>query len=83
MPGPLLGRGALWFDSCKPPPPVSDHSVFAFWVVAYGRFDCTSLISDRTHPQRQETIVRSEAESTTIILPFDKRPFNPAYGVIY
>ena len=35
MPGPLLGRGPLWFDSCKRPPPVGDHSVFAFWVVAY------------------------------------------------
>ena len=22
--------------NCKGPPPVSDHSVFAFWVVAYG-----------------------------------------------
>ena len=40
MPGPPLGRGALWCDSCKRPPPVSDHSVCAFWVVAYGRFDC-------------------------------------------
>lgn len=23
---------------------VSDHQLFAFWVIAYGRFDCTSLI---------------------------------------
>ena len=32
------------------PPPVSDRSVFAFWVVAYGRFDSRldgSLASDR------------------------------------
>ena len=36
----LLGRDPLWFDSCKRPPPVSDHSVLEFWVVAYGRFDC-------------------------------------------
>ena len=36
----LLGRDPLWFDSCKRPPPVSDHSVLACWVVAYGRFDC-------------------------------------------
>ena len=36
----LLGRDRLWFDSCKRPPPVSDHSVLAFWVAAYGRFDC-------------------------------------------
>ena len=27
-------------DSCERTPPVSDPSVFAFWVVAYGRFDC-------------------------------------------
>ena len=26
---PLLGKSALWFDSCKRPPPISDHSVFA------------------------------------------------------
>ena len=36
MPGPFLGIDPLWFDSCKRPPPVSNHSVFAFWVVAYG-----------------------------------------------
>ena len=35
MPGPLLGRDSLWFDSCK-----GDHLVFAFWVVAYKRFYC-------------------------------------------
>ena len=29
-----LGKGPLWFDSCKQPPPVSDHSAFAFWVIA-------------------------------------------------
>ena len=40
MAGPLLRGGPLWFDSCKPPTRVSDHSVFAFWVVAYGGFDC-------------------------------------------
>ena len=32
-------------DSCKRPPPVRDHSVFAFWVVAYGRFDGTMMTS--------------------------------------
>ena len=32
----------LWFDSCKRPNPISDHSVFAFWLVAYGRFECIS-----------------------------------------
>ena len=34
VPGPVPRK----FDSCKRPPPVSDHSVFAFRVVAYGRF---------------------------------------------
>ena len=38
MPGPFLRIDPLWFDSCKQPPPVSNHSVFAFWVVACGRF---------------------------------------------
>ena len=37
MPRPLLGRGPVRFDSCKRPPPVSDHSVFAFSVIAYRR----------------------------------------------
>ena len=32
----------LWFDSCKRPNPIRDHSVFAFWLVAYGRFECIS-----------------------------------------
>ena len=40
---PTKWRDPLWLDSCKRPSPVSDHSVFAFWVVAYGRFDCTLL----------------------------------------
>ena len=25
VPGPLLARGPLWFDSCKRPPPISDN----------------------------------------------------------
>ena len=29
---------------CGSPPSVSDHSVFAFWVVAYGRFYCIIII---------------------------------------
>ena len=33
----------LWFDSRKRPPPVIDHYVFAFWVGAYGRLDCSLL----------------------------------------
>ena len=34
----------LMVDSCKRPPPVRDHSVFAFWVLAYGRFDCIPMV---------------------------------------
>ena len=34
------------FDSCKRPPPVSDFSVFAFWVFAYGSFDCIFIGGD-------------------------------------
>ena len=45
VPGTLLGEGPLWFNSCKRPPPVRDHSAFAFWVVAYGKFDCTPEMS--------------------------------------
>ena len=33
----------LWFDSRKRPPTIIDHYVFAFWVVAYGRLDCSLL----------------------------------------
>ena len=33
----------LWFDSCKRPPPVSNHSVFTFWVVA-----TSSSLGDKT-----------------------------------
>ena len=40
---PRLGKGALWFDSFKRPLLVSDHSVFASLMVAYGRFDCIRL----------------------------------------
>ena len=40
VPGPLLRRDDLWFDFCKRPPSVSDHLVFAFWVVAYGGVEC-------------------------------------------
>ena len=52
--GHLLERESLWFDSCELPPPVSYHSVFAFWVVAHGRFDCIknfdigTLLMDRS-----------------------------------
>ena len=45
VPGPLLGREPLQFNSCKQPPPVSDHSVFAFWGVAYRWFDCIKQLT--------------------------------------
>ena len=41
--GPLPRIGSLWFNSCKWPPPVNDHSVFSFWGVTYGRFNCTQF----------------------------------------
>ena len=41
VPKPLLGKGPLWFNSCKQPPLVSDH--YGIWVVGYGRIDCNSL----------------------------------------
>ena len=44
MPGLLLRGDPPRFGSCKRPPPVSDRSLFAFWVVAYGRFDCIIII---------------------------------------
>ena len=45
--GPFRGRNPLWFDSCKRPPVISEHSVFAFWFVAYGRFECRSKMMSR------------------------------------
>ena len=44
VPGPSLGRKPLWFDSCKRSPSINDHSVFAFWLVAYGRFEFRSKL---------------------------------------
>ena len=35
----LLEKDPLQFESRKRPPPVSDHRLFAFWVVAYWSFD--------------------------------------------
>ena len=43
--GPLFGRAPQWFDSCKRPPPVGDHSSLHFWVVGYGRFECKKILS--------------------------------------
>ena len=40
--GSFRGRNPLWFDSSKRPPVISEHSVFAFWFIAYGRFECRS-----------------------------------------
>ena len=56
MPGPLRGRGFLWYDSCKRPSPVNDHSVFAFWVVAEGSFDCREKVKAFLSPARQPEI---------------------------
>ena len=55
---PPLTKDLLWFDSRKRPPPVSDHYVFTFWVVAYGKFDCTAYFSSKspTHPPTQRPI---------------------------
>ena len=38
------GEALVWFNSCKQPTPVSDHSVLTFWVAACGRFDCIIII---------------------------------------
>ena len=54
LPGPLLARDPLRILYCKRPPTVSDHSVFAFWVVAYGRIKYLEIFSsedcDSVHP---------------------------------
>ena len=53
---PLLERDPLRFDSCKRPSPVNDHSIFPFWLVAYGRFDCIQLLNKpgrNNHHQRR------------------------------
>ena len=71
---PLLGREPLWFDSCKQPPPVdppvSDQSVFAFWVVAYKKFDCVvkraRLLS--SHPRLLPSCLPSCLSSLTRLL---------------
>ena len=44
VPGPLLGKGPLSFDSYKCPPSLSNLSVFAFWVVAYWGVDCVENV---------------------------------------
>ena len=44
VPGPPLGKGALWFDSCKCPPSLSNLSVFAFSVLAYWGVDCVENV---------------------------------------
>ena len=37
--------GSLWFNCRKQPPPVGDHLILTFWVVAYGRFDCITYVA--------------------------------------
>ena len=63
LPRPLLGRGPLWFDSCKRPPPVSDHCVFAFWVVAYRSLPCEQRLHFRN--------MRWRAKSSLCRQPFN------------
>ena len=48
--------GALWFDCRKRPPPVGDHLILAFWVVAYGRFDCITYVAGNS---KQDEIKRT------------------------
>ena len=36
----LLIKDLLQFDSHKQPPLISEHQLFAFWVVTFGWFDC-------------------------------------------
>ena len=40
--GPLLWREPLWFDSCKGPPPVSNHLILSFWLFSYVKFKCST-----------------------------------------
>ena len=57
VPGPFLGRNPLWFDSYKRSPSINDHSVFAFSLVANGRFECRSNRYDsgrRKRPKQNE-----------------------------
>ena len=47
---------ALWFDCRKRPPPVGDHLILAFWVVAYRRFDCITYVAGNS---KQDKIKRT------------------------
>ena len=40
--GPLFWRKPLWFDSCKGPPPVSNHLILSFWFFSHGKFKCST-----------------------------------------
>ena len=59
--GPLLGRDPPPppFNSCQRQPPLSDHSVFAFWVVAYERFDYSnfSIVENSFHPDYRRCLL--------------------------
>ena len=47
------------FNSCQRQPPLSDHSVFAFWVVAYERFDYSnfSIVENSFHPDYRRCLL--------------------------
>ena len=65
VPGPLLGRDLPPhppFNSCQRQPPLSDHSVFAFLVVAYERterFDYSnfSIVEKSSHPDYRRCLL--------------------------
>ena len=62
VPGPLLGRDLPPhppFNSCQRQPPLSDHSVFAFLVVAYERFDYSnfSIVEKSFHPDYRRCLL--------------------------
>ena len=64
----------VWFHSCKRPLLVRDPSVFAFWVVAYGRFNCIlfwfylSTVSSFLTPLKDLHIIKMDILSA--FLPF-------------
>ena len=99
MPGPLLGRDPPpRFNSCQRQPPLSDHSVFAFWLVAYERFDCNnfSIVENSFHPDYRRCLLHIAllpsadiSNRQSFISIDDPRPrfsdsaFKPAYSMMW